>query len=66
MDGNCLGLCRREELDRIDTKMIDKYWKDLRYKLGKEGAYGSANISDQGKSDACEEFSACLRVRVMI
>ena len=32
-----LGLLPKEELDRIDTKLIDKYWRD---------AYGSERVSD--------------------
>ena len=31
-----LGLLPKEELDRIDTKLIDKYWKDTRETLDED------------------------------
>ena len=31
-----LGLLPKEELDRIDTKLIEKYWKDTRDTLETE------------------------------
>ena len=67
-----LGRLPREELDRVDTKILDKYRLKknklgcretdpyrVKIKAGKEEAYGSAYISDKRKSYAGEKF-ACV------